>query len=54
MDSRFITETTGLLCNRAVLPGSSFATADVVGNYMGVAERWHTPEHLFKWIWSFM
>jgi len=39
MDSRFITETTGLLCNRAVLPGSSFATADVVGNYMGVAEK---------------
>ena len=39
MDSRFITETTGLLCNRAVLPGSSFATADIVGNYMGVAEK---------------
>ena len=39
MDSRFITETTGLLCNRAVLPGSSLATADVIGNYMGVAEK---------------
>ena len=39
MDSRFITETMGLLCNRASLPGSSFATADVVGNYMGVAEK---------------
>jgi len=39
MDSRYITDTLGLLCNRAVLPGSSFATADVVGNYIGVAEK---------------
>jgi len=39
MDNRYITETLGLLCNRAVLPGSSLATADVVGNYMGVAEK---------------
>ena len=39
MDSRFITENIGLLCSRASLPGSSFATADVVGNYMGVAEK---------------
>jgi len=39
MDSRYITESIGLLCNRAVLPGSSLATADVVGNYMGVAEK---------------
>ena len=39
MDSRFITETMGLLCSRASLPGSGFATADIVGNYMGVAEK---------------
>ena len=39
MDSRYITESIGLLCNRAVLPGSSFATADIVGNYMGVSEK---------------
>lgn len=39
IDSRFIGETVGLLCDSAVLPGSSFATADVVGNYMGVSEK---------------
>ena len=39
MDSRYITEQIGLLCNRAVLPGSSFATADIIGNYTGVAEK---------------
>ena len=39
MDNRYITETLGLLCNRAVLPGSSLATADIIGNYMGVAEK---------------
>ena len=43
IDSRYITETIGLLCSRAILPGSGFATADVVGNYMGVAEKFaHT------------
>ena len=43
MDSRFIGESIGLLCSRASLPGSGFATSDVVGNYMGVAEKFaHT------------
>ncbi len=43
IDSRYITETIGLLCSRAILPGSGFATADVVGNYMGIAEKFaHT------------
>jgi len=43
MDSRYITETIGLLCCRASLPGSGFATADVVGKYQGVAEKFaHT------------
>lgn len=43
IDSRYITETIGLLCSRAILPGSGFATADVVGNFMGVAEKFaHT------------
>lgn len=43
IDSRFIGETVGLLCDSAVLPGSSFATADIVGNYTGVAEKFaHT------------
>lgn len=39
MDYRFIGETLGLLCSRASLPGSGFATADIVGNFMGVAEK---------------
>lgn len=39
IDSRFIGESVGLLCNSAFLPGSSFATADIVGNYTGVAEK---------------
>jgi hypothetical protein len=39
VDSRFIGESVGLLCNSASLPGSSFATADIVGNYTGVAEK---------------
>lgn len=39
IDSRFIGESVGLLCNSASLPGSSFATADIVGNYTGVAEK---------------
>jgi len=36
---RFITETSGLLCYSAVLPGSRLATADIVGNFMGVSEK---------------
>ena len=36
---RFITETSGLLCYNAVLPGSRLATADIVGNFMGVSEK---------------
>ena len=43
IDSRYITETIGLLCSRAILPGSGFATADVTGNFMGLAEKFaHT------------
>lgn len=36
---RFITETSGLLCYSASLPGSSLATANIKGNYMGVVEN---------------
>ena len=39
IDSRFINESVGLLCNSASLPGSSFATSDIVGNYTGVSEK---------------
>ena len=39
LDYRFITNTSGLLCSNAVLPGASLATADVIGNYTGVSER---------------
>lgn len=39
LDYRFIGESVGLLCNSAFLPGSSFATADIVGNYTGIAEK---------------
>lgn len=39
IDSRFIGESVGLLCNSASLPGSSFATSDIIGNYTGVAEK---------------
>ena len=43
INSRYITESIGLLCNSATLPGSSFATADVIGNFTGVAEKFaHT------------
>jgi len=43
MDQRYITDTIGLLCCRASLPGSGFATADIVGKYQGVAEKFaHT------------
>ena len=36
---RFITETSGLLCYSASLPGSSLATANIKGNYAGVVEN---------------
>jgi len=39
VNARFIGESVGLLCNSASLPGSSFATADIVGNYTGVTEK---------------
>ena len=39
VDYRFITETSGLLCSNAVLPGAALATAQVVGNYAGVTEN---------------
>lgn len=39
VDPRFIGENAGLLCSSASLPGSSFATADIVGNFTGVAEK---------------
>ena len=39
LDYRFITNTSGLLCSNAVLPGASLATADVIGNYTGVSEK---------------
>jgi hypothetical protein len=43
VDPRFTGETVGLLCNSASLPGSSFATADISGNYTGVMEKFaHT------------
>lgn len=39
VDPFFITENIGLLCSSASLPGSSFATADIVGNFTGVVEK---------------
>lgn len=39
VDRRFVAENSGLLCYSAVLPGSRLATADVVGNFMGVSEK---------------
>lgn len=39
MNYRFLGEEIGLLCSRASLPGSSFATADIIGNFQGVTER---------------
>jgi len=43
MDARFIADNLSLLCNRASLPGSGLATADVIGNFTGVAEKFaHT------------
>ena len=39
IDANFIGESVGLLCNSAVLPGSSFGTADITGNFTGVVEK---------------
>ena len=39
LDYRFITETSGLLCSNAVLPGAGLATAPITGNYQGVTEN---------------
>ena len=39
IDSFFTGETAGLLCSSASLPGSSFSTADITGNFTGVIER---------------
>jgi hypothetical protein len=45
VDIRFITENAGLLCYSASLPGSSFATSDIVGNFTGVVEKFaHTRQ----------
>ena len=43
VDYRFIGESAGLLCNSASLPGSSFATSDINGNFTGLMEKFiHT------------
>ena len=39
VNKRFITENAGLLCSSASIPGSSLATTDIIGNYMGVQEK---------------
>ena len=39
VDYRFIHESSGLLCNSAILPGSRLATSDIIGNYQGVSEK---------------
>jgi len=39
VDARFITESSGLLCSSASIPGSSLATADINGNFMGMQEK---------------
>jgi hypothetical protein len=43
VDYRFTSESVGLLCNSASLPGSSFATSDINGNFTGLMEKFvHT------------
>jgi hypothetical protein len=43
VDPLFINQTVGLLCSSASIPGSTFATADVSGNFTGVTEKFaHT------------
>ncbi len=45
VNRRFITENVGLLCNQASIPGSSFATVDIFGNFTGVQEKFaHTRQ----------
>ena len=39
VDTSFITRSAGLLCSSASIPGSSLATADINGNFMGVQEK---------------
>ena len=39
LNGRFVSETAGLLCNSALLPGSRLATADIIGNHVGVSEK---------------
>ena len=39
IDYRFITNTSGILCQSAFLPGSGLAIAEIVGNRMGVTEN---------------
>ena len=39
VDYRFMTETSGLLCSSAVIPGSTLADTKVIGNYQGVIEN---------------
>ena len=51
IDYRFITNTSGILCQSAFLPGSGLAIAEIVGNRMGVTEnmvhsRIYTPIQL--------
>ena len=38
VDSRFIAEDAGLLCNNASLPTTQLSTVDVAGNYIGMTE----------------
>lgn len=39
VNPRFVSETSGLLCSSASLPGSSIGTSDIVGDVSGVAEK---------------
>ncbi len=39
VDPFFITDSVGILCSSASLPGSSFAYTDIVGNFTGVSEK---------------
>lgn len=39
VNTKFITEESGLLCSSASIPGSSLATADINGNFMGMQEK---------------
>lgn len=39
VDARFVAENAGLLCYATSLPGTQFATAEIMNNYTGVNER---------------